>query len=106
MDHIIGVLQVIRPPDLAEGVEQPVGVQEVLPQNEIAALNIPPIPAEDIVQPNRHNPVIPICMICMDREVNRLLLPCGHCFCAACANAIVRCGICRHDIAQRHPIFL
>jgi hypothetical protein len=39
----------------------------------------------------------PICPICMDKEANAVLVPCGHtiCFDGNCKNNIQQCPICR-----------
>ena len=41
-----------------------------------------------------------ICPICMDRESNGVIYPCGHtiCFDGECKNSINKCPICRGDI--------
>jgi len=48
------------------------------------------------------------CVICMERKVEVVLLPCGHCvLCSQCGNNITggKCPMCRASIQQIHRIF-
>lgn len=42
-----------------------------------------------------------ICMICMDREKNTALIPCGHRFCDQCAKVLKKCPMDRSIIKDR-----
>lgn len=46
-----------------------------------------------------------MCMICMDRERDTVLVPCGHQTCGACATRLSSCAVCRQEIAQRVRTF-
>ncbi|CAC5389974.1 unnamed protein product [Mytilus coruscus] len=50
------------------------------------------------------------CTICMDREKNAVILPCGHTTCMECATEVYlksnqRCPICRADIEDINPLY-
>ncbi|XP_064325268.1 E3 ubiquitin-protein ligase LRSAM1 isoform X3 [Phalacrocorax carbo] len=46
------------------------------------------------------------CIVCMERETQMVLLPCGHvCCCQSCCERLHTCPLCRKDIAQRIRIF-
>ncbi|CAC5389972.1 unnamed protein product [Mytilus coruscus] len=50
------------------------------------------------------------CTICMDREKNAVILPCGHTTCMECATEVYlesnqRCPICRADIEDMNPLY-
>ncbi|XP_052083992.1 uncharacterized protein LOC127721296 [Mytilus californianus] len=50
------------------------------------------------------------CTICMDREKNAVILPCGHTTCMECATEVYvgenqRCPICRADIQDINPLY-
>lgn len=51
-------------------------------------------------------PALNICTICLDRPVRKVMIPCGHTFCDACAEEIDRCGLCREEIDNKFFIFL
>lgn len=40
------------------------------------------------------------CSICNDREINRVLNPCGHTFCAECISNTNYCYVCRRFIIE------
>ena len=43
----------------------------------------------------------PICKICMDNEVDLVLLPCGHLIsCVNCAHKLKDCPVCRQFIKR------
>lgn len=46
------------------------------------------------------------CHICMEREPNVALDPCGHCFCSICISGITACPMCRRRIDAFLHIFL
>ena len=48
----------------------------------------------------------PICNICIQNEINTVLLPCGHTFCNNCTNIMSRCGLCREPINNIKKIFI
>lgn len=43
------------------------------------------------------------CRVCMDSQIDVLLLPCGHlCTCLECSNELRTCPVCRTKITARH----
>ncbi|CAK4071299.1 unnamed protein product [Aphanomyces euteiches] len=40
-----------------------------------------------------------VCSICLEKDVNRVLIPCGHIFCNTCIEQLPRkkCPVCRQD---------
>lgn len=57
-------------------------------------------------EPNRPAPPANVCTICLDRNIGKVMIPCGHCFCQFCADVISHCGLCRRYIDRKIPIFL
>ena len=50
---------------------------------------------------NRRMKEAPICKICMDNEVQVVLLPCSHLFsCVNCAHKLKNCLVCRQFIKR------
>jgi hypothetical protein len=47
-----------------------------------------------------------ICPICMEREKNRVVFPCGHTFCQQCLSALSDCPNCRTAINGQMKFFL
>lgn len=47
-----------------------------------------------------------MCIICMDSQVNAVLIPCGHTACYDCARNLGRCHICREGVRTRHKFFI
>ena len=45
------------------------------------------------------------CDICMDGKKDCAFVPCGHRACRNCASSLVKCHLCRKDIAQRLRLF-
>jgi hypothetical protein len=45
------------------------------------------------------------CSICLDKRINRTLVPCGHCFCDECATR-PSCGMCSVAVQQRNVFYL
>jgi hypothetical protein len=43
-----------------------------------------------------------LCIICEERGLNVLLVPCGHCYCRECVDALPSCPVCRSSIRKRH----
>eukprot|EP01107_Rhizomastix_libera_P002955 TRINITY_DN1516_c0_g1_i3.p1 TRINITY_DN1516_c0_g1~~TRINITY_DN1516_c0_g1_i3.p1 ORF type:complete len:176 (+),score=45.10 TRINITY_DN1516_c0_g1_i3:110-637(+) len=42
-----------------------------------------------------------LCVVCMDQEMNCVILRCGHmCVCETCGKALKTCPICRGDITE------
>uniref|UniRef100_M4BNV0 RING-type domain-containing protein n=2 Tax=Hyaloperonospora arabidopsidis (strain Emoy2) TaxID=559515 RepID=M4BNV0_HYAAE len=41
-----------------------------------------------------------VCAVCLENQVNRVLIPCGHIYCGSCVEQLPRpsCPICRQDI--------
>ena len=46
------------------------------------------------------------CSICLEQEKNRVLIPCGHCFCGLCLSQISSCPVCRSEINGTMKMFL
>ncbi|KAK3283237.1 hypothetical protein CYMTET_9058 [Cymbomonas tetramitiformis] len=46
------------------------------------------------------------CPICLDRERNTVLIPCGHLTCTLCSHQITQCPICRKDIHRSTHVYL
>jgi Zinc finger, C3HC4 type (RING finger) len=63
-------------------------------------------------QPQKHHAIddgnvmgIANCSVCLNGLKNRVLIPCGHCLCAYCADRIGRkCPICRMEIKVKNVI--
>jgi hypothetical protein len=51
---------------------------------------------------------MPCCCICIEEEVQVVLLPCAHaCICAGCNEVgYRRCPLCRHVVAMSIRIYL
>jgi hypothetical protein len=46
------------------------------------------------------------CAVCLEKFQDKsALVPCGHCFCAECAQRLVNCPLCRTDIEQTCKIY-
>ena len=45
------------------------------------------------------------CKICMEKVVNIMLIPCGHCFCLNCSNTFTHCPICRSLVESKANIY-
>jgi Zinc finger, C3HC4 type (RING finger)/Galactose oxidase, central domain/Kelch motif len=46
------------------------------------------------------------CAVCIDAEINVVLLPCKHrCLCSACAGALKKCPLCREMIDERLTVY-
>ncbi|EEY57113.1 uncharacterized protein PITG_10921 [Phytophthora infestans T30-4] len=43
-----------------------------------------------------------VCAVCLENQVNRVLIPCGHIYCASCVQQLPRpsCPICRQSIVS------
>ncbi|OWZ18889.1 hypothetical protein PHMEG_0006950 [Phytophthora megakarya] len=43
-----------------------------------------------------------VCAVCLENQVNRVLIPCGHIYCASCVEQLPRpsCPICRQNIVS------
>jgi len=47
------------------------------------------------------------CVVCMQRQKNRMLQPCGHvCVCQDCSSVISKCPLCRSDVTGTVPAFI
>lgn len=48
-----------------------------------------------------------LCIICCDKEINSIIIPCGHCSCCInCSYNIDKCPICRNEITSRNKVYL
>ncbi|EFJ19830.1 hypothetical protein SELMODRAFT_152901 [Selaginella moellendorffii] len=45
------------------------------------------------------------CRICLNSEVNSLLVPCGHVLCHSCCSSLSRCPFCRQFVTSIHRMF-
>ncbi|KAL6076185.1 F-box only protein 42 [Balamuthia mandrillaris] len=46
------------------------------------------------------------CVVCTDREIKIVLLPCGHrCLCQPCGELLARCPICRQTVQSKITVF-
>merc|ERR1719397_269685 len=46
-----------------------------------------------------------VCSICCDKPRDRVLIPCGHCFCSNCAPRFETCPHCRKKVKQLQKIY-
>mmetsp|Transcript_45097 Transcript_45097/g.116635 ORF Transcript_45097/g.116635 Transcript_45097/m.116635 type:complete len:257 (-) Transcript_45097:235-1005(-) len=47
-----------------------------------------------------------ICKVCFDREIDTVLVPCGHIVvCGECASNVSRCPLCRNVIEQKVKVY-
>ncbi|RYG70212.1 hypothetical protein EON64_00780 [archaeon] len=48
------------------------------------------------------------CSICLEKSIERSLVPCGHAFCEYCINHLPgsRCPTCRSHIERKQKLFL
>lgn len=59
-----------------------------------------------LVQVQHHSPTLPICSICMTREVTQALTPCGHTYCDDCTRPqMTGCYICRVQIRDKIRLY-
>lgn len=55
---------------------------------------------------NFQRPTNPMCTICMTKEVNQVVTPCGHTFCDECCRTqMTACYICRVQIRDKVRLF-
>jgi len=60
---------------------------------------------EELLAENRMLMKARTCKVCMDAEVNTVLLPCGHLVCcASCADCAVSCPVCSNHISEKVKI--
>ena len=45
------------------------------------------------------------CQICFDKQVTRVLVPCGHLYCDQCIDNSFECYFCRKSITKIQPIY-
>ena len=55
---------------------------------------------------NIENHNIKVCPICLDLEINAILIPCGHGLCLQDAHQVKNCPICRSNIQHVQKIFI
>lgn len=47
-----------------------------------------------------------LCVVCMEKEKDRLFLPCNHmCCCSDCAENIRKCPLCRVRLTRKHKVY-
>ena len=49
---------------------------------------------------------VPNCVLCLDKEIDHVAIPCGHTFCGTCINKCKTCGLCRRKITRCQKIFI
>ena len=59
-----------------------------------------------IVQTTENDQQNPECSICWEKPKDRIMIPCGHCFCDSCSQQIETCAICRRPIQGKTAIRL
>nr|CAD7579353.1 unnamed protein product [Timema californicum] len=77
--------------------------------------NQPITPPEDL-ETQAEPPSHPSCVVCLDEQPTRAVVPCGHCVCGNCANTLwneeredgvaVRCPVCRGNADMFMELFL
>ncbi|CAN6481782.1 unnamed protein product [Victoria cruziana] len=45
------------------------------------------------------------CRICLNNEVDMMIIPCGHVLCHRCSSAVSRCPFCRLQVSRTHRIY-
>ena len=48
---------------------------------------------------------LPICSVCLEHQVDCILVPCGHTICTFCSRSLFSCHICRAFIKRRQKIY-
>lgn len=66
---------------------------------------------EKIVQGRELREGVPVCIVCMERNISRVVRPCGHCcLCGECADRIIstraRCPMCRGMVRRSEDVML
>ena len=46
-----------------------------------------------------------VCPVCMDKEKDVALDPCGHRVCAECAPSLTECPMCKQTVARRMRLY-
>ena len=46
------------------------------------------------------------CKICMEKQIEVIVIPCGHCFCNVCIENSGSCPLCRNNIVKTNKIYL
>lgn len=47
-----------------------------------------------------------LCKICLSKEVNYVLIPCGHTLCEECCKSVSKCPFDRKDVQSKNQFFL
>ncbi|XP_031495485.1 uncharacterized protein LOC116261037 isoform X2 [Nymphaea colorata] len=45
------------------------------------------------------------CRICLNNEVDMMIIPCGHVLCHRCSSAVSKCPFCRLQVSRTHRIY-
>lgn len=45
------------------------------------------------------------CQICFDKNISRVLIPCGHLYCEQCIDNSYECFFCRKSISKIQPMY-
>jgi Zinc finger, C3HC4 type (RING finger) len=83
-----GLDQQLHEPGQVSTIEIPFNAQDQASAND-------PIPQQNVE-----------CPICLINPKDRIMVPCGHCFCDSCSKRIEMCAICRRPIQQKTAIRL
>ena len=86
-------------------------LQQILSEPIVVEARKDPDPSSMPVNPNSNNKVAKsLCVVCMDKEADGVVLPCGHlCGCESCLNILLnsgdKCPICRGHMNSIIKVF-